>query len=86
MAWCDLSDAGLTHLAQLPRLHHLGLGFCDRITIDARARQITLQLSEQEIAQRMKSWKPPKPRYRTGVLAKYAQLVSSASDGAITDA
>jgi dihydroxy-acid dehydratase len=41
-------------------------------------------LSDQEIAERLASWTPPSPRYATGVLAKYARLVSSASTGAIT--
>jgi len=48
-------------------------------------RTITLQLPEKEINRRLARWKPPRPRYRSGVLAKYAKLVSSASEGAITD-
>jgi dihydroxy-acid dehydratase len=57
----------------------------DGITIDARARQISLDLSAREINARLKKWKQPKPRYTRGVLAKYARQVSSASLGAVTD-
>ena len=58
----------------------------DEITIDARKRLIELNVSEREINRRRKAWAPPKPRYTTGVLAKYTRLVSSASRGAVTDA
>ncbi len=57
----------------------------DPITIDARKRTINLDLPAAEIKKRQKSWRAPKPRYRSGVLAKYAKLVSSASKGAVTD-
>ena len=57
----------------------------DRITIDAARREINLELSAAEIKRRLKQWKAPQPRYRRGVLAKYARLVRSASDGAVTD-
>ena len=57
----------------------------DRITIDADRNEINLALSQAEIKRRLKAWKPPKPRYKRGVLAKYAALVSSASEGAVTD-
>ena len=57
----------------------------DAITIDADKRQINLELTKEEIAARLASWKPPKARYSRGVLAKYARQVSSASRGAITD-
>ena len=57
----------------------------DIITIDATKRQITLEVSEEEIERRRKLWKAPKPTYTRGVLAKYACLVSSASKGAVTD-
>jgi dihydroxy-acid dehydratase len=57
----------------------------DSITIDAERRTLSLNVPEQEIAQRRKAWIPPMPRYRRGVLAKYARLVSSASLGAVTD-
>lgn len=58
----------------------------DPITIDARKREITLEVSAKEIAARRKKWKRPAPRYTRGVLAKYAHLVSAASEGAVTDA
>jgi dihydroxy-acid dehydratase len=57
----------------------------DSITIDAERRMLSLNVPEPEIAQRRKAWTPPAPRYRRGVLAKYARLVSSASVGAVTD-
>ena len=57
----------------------------DGIQIDAATRAITLQLSEQEIAQRLAQWQPPAAKFSKGVLAKYAQQVSSASLGAVTD-
>ncbi len=57
----------------------------DEITIDAVKREISVKLSKKELAQRKKKWKAPKPRYKRGVLAKYAAQVSSASQGAVTD-
>jgi dihydroxy-acid dehydratase len=57
----------------------------DRISINAEKRTMTLELSAAEIKRRFAKWKPPRPRYRTGVLAKYAKLVGSASEGAVTD-
>ena len=57
----------------------------DQITIDAQKREINVNLTKKEIAQRKKGWEPPKPRYNRGVLAKYAQQVQPASKGAITD-
>jgi dihydroxy-acid dehydratase len=57
----------------------------DEITIDAKKRLIQLNVPEREIARRRKLWTAPKPRYTTGVLAKYMRLVSTASRGAITD-
>jgi dihydroxy-acid dehydratase len=57
----------------------------DEITIDARARTLTLGVPERELRARRKAWKPPRPRHTRGVLAKYARLVSSASTGAVTD-
>ncbi len=56
----------------------------DRITIDTKVRKLELEISAAEIARRMSDWQPPEPRYKTGVFAKYAALVSSASEGAIT--
>src|SRR5713101_315032 len=58
----------------------------DAITIDAERRLLQLDVSESELAKRRARWKPPAPRYTSGVLAKYAKLVSSASVGAVTDA
>jgi dihydroxy-acid dehydratase len=57
----------------------------DAIRIDSVERTLTLEVSEVELAARRAEWRRPPPRYRTGVLAKYAQLVSSASLGAVTD-
>ena len=57
----------------------------DPITIDAGRRLLQLDVAEGEIARRRARWRPPAPRYTTGVLAKYARLVSSASLGAVTD-
>jgi len=57
----------------------------DVISIDAKKREVNLDVSQTEIATRLKSFKPPKPRYTRGVLAKYAMTVSSASTGAVTD-
>jgi len=57
----------------------------DAITIDATRRELTLHVNEAEIARRRAAWKPPAPYATRGVLAKYAQLVSSASFGAVTD-
>jgi dihydroxy-acid dehydratase len=57
----------------------------DPITIDARARRLSLDVPAREINTRLRKWKQPKPRYTRGVLAKYARQVSSASLGAVTD-
>jgi dihydroxy-acid dehydratase len=57
----------------------------DRITIDAERRTLSLDVPLREIARRLRVWKAPAPRYRRGVLAKYARVVSSASEGAVTD-
>jgi dihydroxy-acid dehydratase len=57
----------------------------DSITIDARRRALSLNVAESELAARRSRWKAPAPRYTTGVLAKYARLVSSSSVGAVTD-
>ena len=56
----------------------------DMIRFDVTTRTLEVELTTQEIADRMKAWKPRPPRYATGVFAKYAALVSSASEGAIT--
>jgi dihydroxy-acid dehydratase len=57
----------------------------DPITIDAKKRQLNLDIPAGEIKKRLAKWKAPKPRYTGGVLAKYARLVSSAHLGAVTD-
>jgi len=57
----------------------------DSITIDAHKRLIQVNLSKAELAKRRAKWKQPKPRYTSGVLAKYAKLVGPASLGAVTD-
>ena len=57
----------------------------DSITIDAEHRLLQVNVTDDELARRRENWRPPTPRYKTGVLAKYAALVSSASLGAVTD-
>jgi dihydroxy-acid dehydratase len=56
----------------------------DTITFDVENRKLEVALSDEEIEERLKDWQDPIPRYETGVFAKYAALVSSASEGAIT--
>ncbi len=57
----------------------------DLVTIDADANLIRLEVDDAELERRRAAWAPRPPRYTTGVLAKYAKLVSSASVGAVTD-
>ena len=57
----------------------------DTITIDADENLLQVELSEAELGARRDAWQPPRARYATGVLAKYARQVSSASTGAVTD-
>jgi dihydroxy-acid dehydratase len=57
----------------------------DTITIDAKKREINLLVPQSEIRKRLSAWRRPKPKVRQGALAKYAKLVSSASEGAVTD-
>ena len=57
----------------------------DLITIDADARLLEVHLSDEALDARRRNWTPPAPRYTTGVIAKYAKLVSSAKYGAVTD-
>jgi dihydroxy-acid dehydratase len=57
----------------------------DSITIDAHKRLIQVNVSDRELAKRRKAWTQPKPRYTSGVMAKYMKLVSTASKGAVTD-
>jgi len=56
----------------------------DEILIDAENNKLELLIDDSAIAQRLSNWKQPDPRYKKGVLAKYAKLVHSASEGAIT--
>jgi dihydroxy-acid dehydratase len=56
----------------------------DIVVLDVEKRELNVELTDEEIAERMRGWSPPPPNYTTGVLAKYAALVSSASEGAIT--
>jgi dihydroxy-acid dehydratase len=57
----------------------------DRISIDAEANIITLEISDEEMQARLAKWKKPAPRYTRGVLAKFAASAASASEGAVTD-
>ena len=57
----------------------------DSITIDAETRLIQLNIANEELHRRRAAWRPPRQRYTSGVLAKYAALVSSSSIGAVTD-
>ena len=56
----------------------------DKITIDVAKRHIDLDVGAAELARRRAAWRAPEPPYRTGALAKYAKLVGSASEGAVT--
>ena len=56
----------------------------DSIVFDIKARRLDVEISDQEMKSRLSQWKTPEPRYKTGVMAKYAKLVSSASEGAVT--
>ena len=56
----------------------------DTITLDIPGRRLDAKLSEEEFSDRRAAWRPIEPKYTTGVLAKYAKLVSSASEGAVT--
>lgn len=56
----------------------------DIITIDAASGSLTLEVSDADLAERRKAWKPIEPRYKGGALAKYAELVGPAYDGAVT--
>jgi len=57
----------------------------DRITVDAHRLLLQLEVDDAELARRRAAWQPPAPRYRRGVLAKFAHLASSASQGAVLD-
>jgi dihydroxy-acid dehydratase len=56
----------------------------DVVVVDIKKRRLDVELSAAELKRRLKAVKRPRPRYATGVMAKYARLVSSASDGAVT--
>jgi dihydroxy-acid dehydratase len=56
----------------------------DEIVIDMQKSRLDLIVSQQELTKRSKKWKPIKPHYTFGALAKYASLVRSASEGAVT--
>jgi len=56
----------------------------DIIVFDINARQLNVEISADEMATRLKDWQPPEPHYQRGVMAKYANAVSSASKGAVT--
>ena len=56
----------------------------DFILFDIKTRRVDVDISEQELKARLSRWVAPQPRYKTGVMAKYAKLVSSASEGAVT--
>jgi dihydroxy-acid dehydratase len=56
----------------------------DTIVFDVPARELNVELSEQELQDRLAAYEPPAPKYKTGVLGKYAKHVGSASEGALT--
>jgi dihydroxy-acid dehydratase len=58
----------------------------DTVVFDIEKRRLDVELSDSEIQKRLAKWQEPEPRYKSGVFAKYAALVSSASEGAITRA
>jgi len=58
----------------------------DKITIDTETNALDIHVSEEELESRRKQWSKPEPNYKTGALAKYATLVGSAANGAITSA
>jgi dihydroxy-acid dehydratase len=57
----------------------------DIITFDVESRTLDVDLPSEELEARLREWREPEPRYSTGVMAKYAALVSSAAEGAVTD-
>ncbi len=56
----------------------------DTIVIDVAARKLDVEVTDKELQQRLEGWKAPTPRYASGVMAKYARMVSSAATGAVT--
>ncbi|MBA3827056.1 MAG: dihydroxy-acid dehydratase, partial [Ktedonobacterales bacterium] len=57
----------------------------DMITVDIEARHLATDLSDEVLAERRRAWSPPPPHYLSGVLAKFAQMVTQADEGAITN-
>ena len=57
----------------------------DIVVLDIKKRRLDVELSAAELKRRLRKWKAPAPRYKSGVMAKYARTVSSASEGAVTD-
>ena len=57
----------------------------DKITIDIPNRKMDLHISESEMKERVSKWSPPEPKIKTGYLARYAKLVTSAGTGAVLD-
>ena len=57
----------------------------DTIVFDIKARRLDVEVSPEELSSRLRQWTPPPPLYTSGVMAKYAKLVSSASQGAVTN-
>jgi dihydroxy-acid dehydratase len=55
----------------------------DLISIDIPAKKLTLKVSDQEIEERLSKWSPPQPKITHGYMARYARMVSSASEGAV---
>ena len=56
----------------------------DIVVVDVETRNLSMEVSEEELARRREAWTPPPIKYERGVMAKYAKLVSSASQGAVT--
>jgi dihydroxy-acid dehydratase len=56
----------------------------DTVQFDVDARRLDVELSDEEIQNRLTDWQSPAPRYESGVMAKYSRLVSSAAQGAVT--
>ncbi|MCS7295701.1 MAG: dihydroxy-acid dehydratase, partial [Chloroflexota bacterium] len=54
------------------------------IVIDVNARRLDVELDDAELARRRAAWQPPAPKYTVGAFAKYARIVASAADGAVT--
>jgi dihydroxy-acid dehydratase len=57
----------------------------DMITIDAERRRLDVALNDTQLSDRLSKWQAPTPTYSSGVLAKYARLVTDASHGAVTN-